>query len=747
MALYPDQPKSGMDSRVFDALGSLNQIGIAINRLGSSEDVKLSDVLQLIVESATQLIPGSAAILFALNENERTFDLSSRVSAGDWMPPVIGDEPRPNGLGMHAIQRGRKVLSYEEPGIDIHPLKYSAGARSMVCCPLIVTDVPVGILYVYLNEERHFNVMELLLLDNFVNQAAMALAQTRRLQNVRRDLARKEDELNKLRRAGLLISSRLKLDETLDAILQMALEVTGAKYGILRLVDKGNQNLVMRALAGEELSRPLIETLPIESNSVMAWVARHRKPVCIGDLTQEGWSEIYYPLDAQMKMHSELAVPIIGASGRLEGVLNLESPEFHAFSEQDSHLLQSFATQAVIAIQEARLLDALHEITEMLLSQPQQQVVNRLVDLACELLNAVSSAIWVLEGDRLVLQATSSGLPHAHSVPLYQSLIGQAVLTRGAVSAENDSAEFLENNADIDQVETWTRVLAVPLLSGSKREPVGAFSIYGSSIGITSNSDWDKKVLNSLSHYAALAVHRDTNERALKEAHEKRAVAEAFAAVGDISANLLHHLNNKVGTIPVRVQGIQEKCKDILEAESYLAKNLGEIEQSARQAMIVMRESLAYLNPIRLAAVDIESCVKDAIDEAHLPPEVSIHLIGLSHLPSVVAGRKGLVLVFYNLLQNAVEAMKGEGFVTIHGMVRNEWVEVAVSDSGPGIAPDLHDRIFDFNYSGRSDAKLGFGLWWVKTWMTRMGGMVFVDSEGHSGATFRLRMPFARDGE
>jgi signal transduction histidine kinase len=73
------------------------------------------------------------------------------------------------------------------------------------------------------------------------------------------------------------------------------------------------------------------------------------------------------------------------------------------------------------------------------------------------------------------------------------------------------------------------------------------------------------------------------------------------------------------------------------------------------------------------------------------------------------------------------------------------WVEVQVGDSGPGIAPELHERIFDFNFSGRQAhaGKLGFGLWWVKTLMARFGGSVAVDSDGQHGTTFTLRLPVA----
>ena len=127
---------------------------------------------------------------------------------------------------MRTIQRRRRILSYEEPDLDVHPYHAARGVKAVACFPLIVAEQAVGVLYIYLFEEREFTHLEQLMLDNFVNQAAMAIYNARRLAGIRRDLARKQEELNRLRRAALLISSRLRLEETLESILQLALEVT-----------------------------------------------------------------------------------------------------------------------------------------------------------------------------------------------------------------------------------------------------------------------------------------------------------------------------------------------------------------------------------------------------------------------------------------------------------------------------------------------------------------------------------------
>jgi len=251
-------------------------------------------------------------------------------------------------------------------------------------------------------------------------------------------------------------------------------------------------------------------------------------------------------------------------------------------------------------------------------------------------------------------------------------------------------------------------------------------------------------VLTCLAYYAALSVQYAARQDELRQAQEQRAVAETFAAIGDIAANVLHHLNNKVGTIPVRIQGIRDKSGAALAADAYLNANLNEIERSANEAMEAVRANLSHLRPITLADVDVAQCVQAATEAAKLPLGIRLHMDGLAQLPPVAAAQRSLALVFTNLLDNAVDAMGGAGEISITGCEAGDGVEIVVSDDGPGIPPELHDRIFELSYSGRGKSKgarLGFGLWWVKTLMARLGGSVAVESDGEYGAAFRLRLP------
>jgi signal transduction histidine kinase len=492
----------------------------------------------------------------------------------------------------------------------------------------------------------------------------------------------------------------------------------------------------------------MIEKLPLNGNSIMAHVARTREPLLIPDLREEPWSNIYYPLDAGLKMLSELAVPLINASGRLEGVLNLESPRLRAFSEDDSHMLQSLATYAVTAIQEVRLLDALQEVARLLLSEPSQKVLDHLSAVANDLLNASSSAIWLLEANGLTLVASNGDDRHAERIPLQGSLIGRAILMKKPVAINNISLDLPSYHLDQAEAQGWSRALIVPLLTGNHREAVGAFSVFSADTeaGRFTESEWDEKVLTCLAHYAVLAVQNESRQQELRASQEQHLIAETFAAVGDISANLLHNMNNKVGTIPVRVQAIQDKYSQMLKADSYMANNLAEIERSAMEAMQIVQENLSHLRPIRMENVSVASCVTEAIHATQVPATVQIKMDRLDDLPMVMAGRQNLTFVFKNLIENAIAAMQGNGLISIQGSSGSEWVEVSVTDSGPGIPPELHDQIFELNFSGRAGVhpgKLGFGLWWVKTLMTRLGGSVMVESDGQHGTTFFLRLPCA----
>ncbi len=731
-------------------LERFNRIAVRLQALQGDDSTAVRDALALVAASIVELLPGASAVILRYDRATAAFDLDGRISAGE----AASLSPRQVASAADAVASLRPTQTRRHPGIS-DPLHDPA--VTSYSFPLIALDEAAGALIVSFTRAHDLSVTERGMLEHMAALSARAFTLVRQHGQAQQEQVRRERALRRLRRAGILISSRSDLKDTLDAILKMALEITDASYGIFRLVDASGNNLVMRSFVGTLQAEPATEALPITSHSVMGSVALKREPVVISDLREEPWRSIYYPFDYAIEMRSELAVPLIGASGRLEGVLNLESPEVDAFDKEDRYILQILATQAVVAIEGIRLVDALQQVSAMLGTSSLGEVHQALVERACDLLNLPMGLVWLREKDHAVVQAASDPSLCGARIPLGLDPVSQCLQSGEPVILLETAIPFPAERPAPGSALRPGSTFVTPLFggeAGDELHAVGALAVY-TAPGETrefAGADWDRKVLSILAHYASLAIRNSAHLEALKFDEDQRATTDTFAAIGEISANLLHRLNNKVGTIPVRVEGIQDKSAALLESDSYLAENLEAIQRSASEAMQIVRESVDYLRPIQLAPVSVSAAVREALGAVRMPETVRVDCQGLESLPPVQAGANRLNLVFANLLENAAQAMGGRGEVRISGAQRGRWVEVRVSDSGPGIPPEEQERIFEFSVSSRASANpanLGFGLWWVKTFMTRFGGKVAVDStssstgRGPRGATFVLSLPVA----
>jgi signal transduction histidine kinase len=90
--------------------------------------------------------------------------------------------------------------------------------------------------------------------------------------------------------------------------------------------------------------------------------------------------------------------------------------------------------------------------------------------------------------------------------------------------------------------------------------------------------------------------------------------------------------------------------------------------------MRAVRENLSHLGSITLAEVDVAGCARAGLAAARLPAGIQVHLEALESLPVVVAGQQSLALVFSNLLENAADAMRGVGEITVRGRARPGWL-------------------------------------------------------------------------
>ena len=743
--LPPNDAKTAPSRSDLGILERLNSIGFALNHLLGNPDSDVAGILSLIVNVAVELLPGGDALIYMFDPHSGSFIENSRVATQGVPADSADDFPRSNGLGMRSISEKRRVISSEEP-IPIHPVKKDEGAQLMICTPLIVNELPLGTLYLYLYEARELLPKELAILDTFVNQAALALFVLFQREESRRASERRAREMKRLRRAGTLISSRSSLQDTLQGILSLAMDVIEADFGIFRLVDSAGEHLLAHEFFGPGLAAPALESLKVDDQSIMGLAAVSGQTLNVGDLSSPPYDAIYYPLDSGQPMLSEIAVPLIGSNGRLEGVLNFESPHRDAFDPEAANLLEIFAAQAVIAIQEARLLDAIQELAGQTLTHTTAEVLFNIVDQAGGLLNVKSGQLWVVDGDQLRLDAYTGVRPDVTQLEIATSLTGHIISSRQPLATSDASRESAFRFEDWAREAGWQAALMVPVFEQDNLEPIGVLSIYSQDPSIDfSEADWEKKVMTLLGQLAGLALQNQEHLFNLRQAEEARALAETFAAVGDIAANLLHRLNNKVGTIPVRVEGLTDRYETLLAQFPHLAGQLAGIQTSAVEALQIVSDNLWHLHPMRLEPIALGTCIDDAIAGFNSSADIKIYREPMEHLPQVLVDQHRLSFVLTNLFENSVEALGGRGEINFGLLSVTDRIWVSYGDSGAGIAPEARDHVFELNFStgqANNPGKLGFGMWWARTWLRRFGGDLRLsnkDADSH----FLMAIPIA----
>lgn len=234
-------------------------------------------------------------------------------------------------------------------------------------------------------------------------------------------------------------------------------------------------------------------------------------------------------------------------------------------------------------------------------------------------------------------------------------------------------------------------------------------------------------------------------ERRRRTSEEQRELAlrtEQLAAAGRLAAEIAHQLKNPLAIINTASYTLQKTVKEGKTITQQIQLIREEVERSDR--LITELMGYAQLVEGRVEKLDLKEELERAI--AHVfPPaveyEVKIHRDYAAGLPDLLAQRNHLQDAFVNVLQNAREALQGRGNLWISTRQgENFSVLVIFEDDGPGVPPDLRERIFEPYFTTR-DKGTGLGLAIVKHNLELYGGWAWVESELGQGARFLLQFP------
>ncbi|PLX23589.1 MAG: hypothetical protein C0600_14650 [Ignavibacteria bacterium] len=231
----------------------------------------------------------------------------------------------------------------------------------------------------------------------------------------------------------------------------------------------------------------------------------------------------------------------------------------------------------------------------------------------------------------------------------------------------------------------------------------------------------------------------------LRQSQEELAAAERELAWKEMAKQVAHEIRNPLTPMKLAVQHLQRAWRDG-------AAQLGDIIEKVTRTLADQIESLSRISdefsrfgrmPRRtMSEVDIADTLTETAALFRGHEHVSIALQIDSQLPPVQADREELARAFTNLLRNAVQAIHDEGEIRLTAAEMDGWIEVRIADSGTGIAPELLDRIFEPNFSTKTEG-MGLGLPIVKKIIDDAGGEITIDSTPGAGTTVRISLPIA----
>lgn len=568
-------------------------------------------------------------------------------------------------------------------------------------------------------------------------------------------LERRTAQLDALRQLGLELTAQLDLDALLRSIVSRAIHLLGAVDGGLYMYRPGHDDLERVVSVGETIA---VGSTLRRGEGLSGKVWESGTPLIV-DRYQEwaGRAAIY----AQEPDRAVVGVQVKWGDEFL-GVLNVAALPPRTFTPADADLLGLFATQAAIAIRNARVLATVEEQRRRAeaLSQATAALTSTL-ELEALLENVLTAAIRAIpaaEKGTVLLQDEAHGGLRVRAAVGYQDprvrdlhLIGerwyslQAARECRPLLIADARAEPFRYEGEIEEVRAIQSAIVAPL--HCREHFIGVLSLDSASREAAFSAE-DLHLLAIFADQVAVAVDNARLYQRLQQQMERLRDTQAqliqsakMAAIGELAAGVGHELNNPLTSI----LGFAELTLEDLPEQSPYRHNLERIIHEARRTRDIVQRLLHFAGQTRLQKqpTDISRLFQDTLALLRERLErggVTIEEDYAPDLPVVSVDLGQISQVFLNLLTNAMQAMPEGGRLLLRTFRAGNEVAIAISDTGPGMPPEIRERLFEPFFSTKAKGT-GLGLSVSLGLVQEHGGRITVESQVGKGSTFTVWLP------
>ena len=686
-----------------------------------------------------------------------------------------GYSPGPNFPSRRIVEGERVVHCVDVAEID-DPIAREgvelSGSRTMLYAALRKDDVLLGQIVSARQEVRPFSEKQIALVENFAAQAVIAMENARLINETREALEQQTATAEVLQ---VINSSPGDLAPVFDTMLEKAMALCGITHGSLQTYDGEQFRAVAVRGHPEPLAALLRQGYRLPAGHPTLRLLEGDRFVQIPDLTHvapELGPVVRTAVEAGTR--TLLCIPL-RKDDVLVGKIVAVRGEVRPFSEKEIALLENFAAQAVIAMENARLITETREALEqqtataevlgVINSSPGElaPVFDAMLAKATRLCEAEHGLLTTYDGASF-RGVAAIGFPMAAAQALSRmghpppkTLLGRVERTKQTVQTADISSD--PSYEAVFAINPWLRRirtgLVVPLLK--ERELIGSFNIFREDV-----RPFTDKQIALLQNFAAQAVIAMENARLIDELRERTDAAETARveaeAANEAKSTFLATMSHEIRTPMNGVLGMME----VLERQGLGDDQLPLVAtmRDSAQALLRIIDDVLDFSKIEAGRLELETTafslsglVGGAIDT--LRPQASAKGLAIAadsepgSNDALVGDPTRIRQILFNLLSNAVKFTERGGIVVSAGTapLGGGWTRVtfAVKDTGIGLDEAQQARLFEpFSQADSSTTRryggTGLGLSIVRRLAQLMGGDVAVESAPGEGSTFTVTL-------
>ena len=641
------------------------------------------------------------------------------------------------------------------------------GFNAAIFAPLIRNDTVIGVIATARDEPKPFDDKQVALIKAFADQAVIAIENARLFDEVRartEELSESLDQQTAMSEVLRVISSSpTDLAPVFDTILTNATRLCEGNFAALWKYD--GESLV--GVAQHNVSPGFAELcrntrLRLGPEGAVRKAAHERRTIQVADITVEpGFSPVVLQHE---QARTVLAVPLLREKD-LVGVVGIWRREVQPFTEQQIALVRTFADQAAIAIENARLLNELREsLQQQTATADVLKVISRSTfDLQTVLQTLVESAARLCDADKATITRQRGGVffraeAHGFSTefmdyvrtfpvePERGTVTGRALLEGRIVHIPDVQADPDYTWAEAQRLGGYRTILGVPML----REGIAIGVLALTRDEVRPFTDKQIELVSTFADQAAIAIE---NVRLFDEIQDKsRQLAEASQHKSQFLANMSHELRTPLNAI----LGYTELVLDQVYGDTpdKMRGVLQRIESNGRHLLGLINDVLDLskieAGELSLALADyslkeVVHTVYTAVEPLASEKKLAFKIELPPDLPPGHGDERRLTQVLLNLVGNAIK-FTDSGEVLIKAAAANGAFKVAVRDTGPGISAADQGKLFQQfqqadNSITRRKGGTGLGLAISKRIVELHGGKIWVESRVGEGSTFAFTFP------